>query len=441
MAEPAPLNPVAGRADDPSGAPPGILAVMRRWRWMIALAAVAAGAVGYVVASSGSPSYQARAVLLVGPINTDNADTLKASGQLAQTYAQLATSRPVLAATSRRLGGVRNIGDSVAASANAVTRLLTVTVTTRDPELGARIANTEARTLIDIAKGEVAVAGAPSEGAPAPTASRGESGSLRVVDPAEASSAPSGRSAAGIAIIAAVGGLLGALGLALLLDRSGDAITDLDELRAVTGSGVLAAMSPAALTHHRRYAGHRSDPDREFRLLAARLNAIGERSLLVVVVDADGLAFTTRLAEALVTTGASVAVVDAGRPRVGAARETVHADAPVNVLPAGERDDPDGLPLRIVSPPSEDGVHGADAARGMVEDLLGSADTVLVAAPSLQSSPSALTWARVVDGTILVVGLERTGRGQVTAVVENLRLVHARVLGTIVAGGARTMRR
>lgn len=429
----------------------GFLAVVRRWRWMVLIAALSAGVAGYFVASNSDRTYESSAVLLVGPLNSGDPDSLKASGQLAQTYAQLATGRPLLSITRQRLTAegkpVTNLDKSIDASANAVTRLLTITATTTDGELSADIANTHADVLIAEARRSESSAASPSGGTPGDESSAttvpAASGRLSITERAQASGSPSGQSAIGVAILAAFGGLAGALGLALLLDRSGDAMTDPDELRAITGAGVLGTLTTAALTPTVAGRGGergRDDVAREYRVLAAKLNAIGERSLLVVVVDADGLAFTTRLAEALVTTGASVAVVDAGRPRVGAARETVHADAPVNVLSAGERDDPDGLPLRIVSPPSEDGAHGADAARGMVEDLLGSADTVLVAAPSLQSSPSALTWARVVDGTILVVGLERTGRGQVTAVVENLRLVHARVLGTIVAGGARKMR-
>ena len=141
----------AGRGEEPGAGRGSFAAVVRRWRWMLAIAAVAAGCIGYVIASSSTPTYNATAQLLVGPINTSDTDVLQASGQLAQTYAQLATSRPVLAATSRRVGGVQDLEQSVSASANAVTRLLTLQVSSRDPRLGARIANAEAAVLIDIA--------------------------------------------------------------------------------------------------------------------------------------------------------------------------------------------------------------------------------------------------------------------------------------------------
>jgi len=428
----------------------GVVAVMRRWRWMILLAALAAAAAGYAVASTGSAKYESHAVLLVGPIETADADALRASGQLAETYAAFATSKPVLNATSRRVGGVQDIEDSVSASANAVTRLLTISVVTSDAQLSSRIANTEARVLIDVAaRGQRAEAlpipppGTTTEVAP-------KSGSLRVVDPAEASTTPAGRGALAIAILAAIGGLLGALGLALLLDRSGDSISDLEELREVTGSGVLATMTPAVLATRRRRVASRTQVKRDFHLLAAKLNAVGDRSLLVAVLDADGLTFTTHLAEALVATGVTVAVIDAGNPQVAATRDAVLADARPTAR-AGSDDAGDGAgdgsgdsaswPLRFVNPPAFDDGRGADAARGVIDDLLTDADVVLVSPPPLEQSPGALTWARVVDGTMLVVQLERTGRSQLSAVVENLRLVHARLLGTVVASGTSMLRR
>ena len=81
----------------------GVLSVLRRWRAVLAAAALTGLVCGYLVASAATPSYESRAVMLVGPINGD-LDTLRAAGQLAQTYAQIATSRPTVNATGRRLG-------------------------------------------------------------------------------------------------------------------------------------------------------------------------------------------------------------------------------------------------------------------------------------------------------------------------------------------------
>jgi capsular polysaccharide biosynthesis protein len=432
VGELTPSTAFADIGEEDRGGARAFAAVVRRWRWMIVIAAVAAGVAGYVVASGRAPSYTSRAVLLVGPINTDNADTLKASGQLAQTYAELASSRPVLDATSRRAGGVRGLADSVTASASAVTRLLTISVSTRDAALSARIANAEAAVLVAVARQDAqAPTNAPAAKPATPAKAAPDSGSLRVVDPADAASSPSGHSALGIALIAAVGGLLGALGLAVLLDRSGDSIGDLDELRAVTGAGVLGTIGPAVLAPARGRTVRRSDEGRRLRLLASKLGAIGERSLLVVVPDADAAPFTAHLADALVDTGVRVAVVGGGdEPAGGPAAK---------VLAVGEAlaSDPADGPSRYVRHPLGE-ARAPEAARELLDDLLAEADVVLVAAPALQQEPGALMWARVVDGTILALSLERAGRAQLSAVVDNLHLVHARVLGTVVASRAHT---
>jgi len=417
---------------------------------MILLAALAAAAAGYAVATTGAPKYESHAVLLVGAIDTADADALRASGQLAETYSAFATSRPVVNATSRRVGCVQDIEDSESASANAVTRLLTITVVTGDPRLRARIANTEARVLM-----HVAARGQRAEALPTPPTGTStdvapKSGSLRVVDPADVATDAAARGALAIALLAAIGGLLGAVGLALLFDCSGDSISDLDELREVTASDVLATMAPAVLATRRRRVASPTQVKRDFHLLAAKLNAVGDRSLLVAVLGADGLPFTTHLAEALVATGVTVAVVDAGNAQVAATRDAVLADArPAALRTADEPaddvaqvgDETPTWPLRFINPPALDDGRGADAARGVIDGLLTDADVVLVSPPALEQSPGALTWARVVDASILVVQLERTGRSQLRAVVENLRLVHARLAGAVVALAASSIRR
>ena len=79
----------------------GYLAVARRWWWTLLVATWVAAMAGLLVATRITPTYEAQAQLLVGPINTDS-DTLRASGLLVQTYAQLAISPPLLNRRPRR---------------------------------------------------------------------------------------------------------------------------------------------------------------------------------------------------------------------------------------------------------------------------------------------------------------------------------------------------
>lgn len=435
----------------------GFLAVVRRWRWMVLIAALSAGVAGYFVASNSDRTYESSAVLLVGPLNSGDPDSLKASGQLAQTYAQLATGRPLLSITRQRLAAegkpVTNLDKSIDASANAVTRLLTITATTTDGELSADIANTHADVLIAEARRSESSAASPSGGTPGDESSAttvpAASGRLSITERAQASGSPSGQSAIGVAILAAFGGLAGALGLALLLDRSGDAMTDPDELRAITGAGVLGTLTTAALTPTVAGRGGergRDDVAREYRVLAAKLNAIGERSLLVMVVDGEGTHVTRQLADALLAAGSRVAVVDAEHRALGRGRDSLPVDAPVGAGGGGDslfEDVADHRTprIRVVTPSVEDEAGGADGARALLDELLTDCDVVLVSAPPLQRAPHALTWARVADGTVLVAQLDRTTRSDLAGAADNLRLVHARLLGTVVAAPSGMLRR
>src|SRR5687767_11184400 len=128
----------------------GLLPVARRWWLMILASTIVAGCVGLGAASLMAPTYEAEVRLLVGPLNTD-VNTLRASGQLARTYAEIATSEPLLATTAERLESPRVVPDDVEvdASADEVTRILTVRVRHHERAAVAAIANGLAEQLED----------------------------------------------------------------------------------------------------------------------------------------------------------------------------------------------------------------------------------------------------------------------------------------------------
>jgi Mrp family chromosome partitioning ATPase len=86
-------------------------------------------------------------------------------------------------------------------------------------------------------------------------------------------------------------------------------------------------------------------------------------------------------------------------------------------------------------------VVSADDARHLLDDHLADADIVIIDAPSIQESSSGLVWARVVDGTLLVAQVDRTMRRDLGSTAESLRLVHARLLGTILGAPPGLLRR
>jgi capsular polysaccharide biosynthesis protein len=121
------------------------------WRraWIVVLATAGAAFAAHVAATAHPRVHEANAVMLVGPLKAD-IDTLRASGPLAETYAELAQSRPVLAATDRRLHEP-GAASAITTSANQTTRLLTVEARDADAARAARIANAHAATLVALA--------------------------------------------------------------------------------------------------------------------------------------------------------------------------------------------------------------------------------------------------------------------------------------------------
>jgi capsular polysaccharide biosynthesis protein len=363
----------------------GGLTVLKRWRWMLLAGTLAAGVAGYLTAGGGPPTYESRAVLLVGPISTD-IDTARVAGQLAETYAQIATSSPALAATAQR-AGVRSGPLDVRASGSPVTRLLNITVRASDPRLAARIANANAAELVDLSAQREPV----------------RAGYLQIISPAAAGDPTGGPGNATIAIIAALAGLLGTLALALALDRSGTAVHDVEDLERLSGANCVGRMSHAALRGGRgRGPVVERDPGSpaadEYRLLAARLGLSGVHSLLVI--GEDGLTVAANLAAALEASGARVALleVDGHDPAPGRNATNGHA----------------GPKVRL--------------ARAAAE-----ADIVLLSAPGLQQCPSALGWAACTEGTLLVARRDRTPRDDVQVTAEHLGRARASLVGTVLA--------
>jgi capsular polysaccharide biosynthesis protein len=364
------------------------------WRraWIVALATAGAALAAHVAAADHPRVHQAKAVLLVGPLKA-GIDTLRASGPLAETYAELARSRPVLAATERRLHA-RGVAKRIAVSANQTTRLLTVEARDADAARAARIANAHAASLL-------ALAARRASGAI-------PSGRLQVVDPAVPSRAAVGPDATTLTILAGLLGFGASLALVALAESSTTAIRDGGELEAVAGVPCLASVGRGALRRRRTPVVQHAPRSRaadEYRLLAAKLDALGARSLAVVSVDgAQGSVVAANLVAALRAGGARVAVVgpdDAG---------------------GGEQ-------------PRSDGE--SEGASAVLTRLLAESDVVVLHPAGGAESSTGLAWARVAEATLLAVQRQRTPRHDVTSAVQSLRLVEARLAGAVLTAPSR----
>lgn len=130
------------------------IGVLRRWLWLLLASVLLAGVAAYLVSGTLPKIYDARATLIVGQsltaVNPD-INQLLTSQRLSQTYAKVATTRPILDRVIEALGlqmPAEELGLRVQAEAPRDSTFITIAAQDRDPERAAAIANTVAAQLI-----------------------------------------------------------------------------------------------------------------------------------------------------------------------------------------------------------------------------------------------------------------------------------------------------
>jgi capsular polysaccharide biosynthesis protein/Mrp family chromosome partitioning ATPase len=131
--------------------------IVKRWWLGIIAALLLGGVVGFSYAESRTPVYQAGVDMLVGPLSADS-NVLRAAGQTAQTYAELASASATLQAVGRELSNPGASDAMVTATASDVTRILRIRVRDDDAIFVANVANEIAAELERVAGAEVAAA-------------------------------------------------------------------------------------------------------------------------------------------------------------------------------------------------------------------------------------------------------------------------------------------
>lgn len=420
----------------------GYIGIVRRW-WLVLIASLlVAGAGGYVVASQLPRVYEAEVRLLVGPLNTDF-ETQRAAGQLANTYAQLATSRRISDAVLQRVGADRaaeELQDAITAVPNDVTRLLIIRVQDTDTQRAAALANAVAEEL-----GVLAAQSARPEG------------QTEIIDPADAGStiqvAPQ---VLLIVLLAAFAGLLAAISIVVLIEYTRDAVRSDDELRTLTDVPVLGQLT-ARLDRSRDFASAvlASRSTDEYLAMTARIEqSLGSRkprSVLVVGVEPGAQTSIVAMGIALAfgDRGVPAAFVDGGSAH-GAATEAlgIPSDA---ALVAGEWIATGNVPvtstnLQIDADTAEQrrsvpltvvpGAIGADVVRtdrlqAILDAALNKAQVAIVTTPPPDRSPEALIWAGLIDAIVLVVPMPGTRRRHIRVAVQALQVARKRFIGTI----------
>lgn len=404
----------------------GFLPVIARWWWSLVAGAVLAAGVSYAAASTVTPTYEAKARVLVGPVNTD-LNTLQASTTMAQTYAELLQDGEPIERVSDDIG--HGLGGAVQAVADIDTRIITIRVRERDQDEVAEVANALARELRDFAEEE-------SRGA-------GAAGEVRLVEAAERPSEAFSPRPSLVVPIAGMAGLLLSLAVVLLLEYLGDTFRGNPDLGGTAGSTALGSVDGSEpLT-----AEEAGTPE---RLLAVKVAYGGSgpeaarRSALVVGVEpGDDQEVPVNVAVAATALGRQVLVLDAdwrgtgptrrfglhGRPGLAdalvaggdvvsaACRSRVAVGPRLQVVPIGGDQG-----LRMVEP---------EVAEAVVAGLSEVADLVVVAAPPVAEEAAGLVWARATEGVVLVARPEHTQREAVADAVSGMATVGATVLGVV----------
>lgn len=460
--------------------------VKRSWAVLL-VATVLFAAAGYAFAARSAPTYQGTASLLVG-VNSSDAQSLQAAGQLGRTYADLATTRPVLAAAIKAAGLHETVQQvlnttAVSTSSNDVTRIVVINANAGTPQAAARFANAiaaqlqglAAQTSSDQAAAFQQFANTPAV-ATAPAATRQQvlaaartmigaasAARLTAVNPATPPLSPSAPKKTLTALLAGIVGLL-LVGIILLIREASGArrLTDereLDELGLVSRLGTVDVPRQSDAAHALPVLADPQAPTAaRYRDIATNVAwlANGRRfqTLLVLSPDDETHAgvVAANLATVLSEASRRVVLIDAGRdenmsnlfelggePGFGEVLEELRTGGQLNgsvdQLLVPFNDALDVLPRGTVSGRT---MLDASTLEQLRHRLLRDADVLVVAAPPLGRSPAALAWARTADASLLVVSERHTARTDLERALTTLGAARAQLVGTVYVRAARS---
>jgi capsular polysaccharide biosynthesis protein len=123
------------------------LNVIYRWYWLIILVTVLTAVISFLLLRNEPTMYRSSAMLLVGPSTSSpnpELDDLRTSGQLLETYAALATTRPTLEGIITELGldiSPTDLQENIEINTTAETQLMSVRVLDENPDRAVTIVN------------------------------------------------------------------------------------------------------------------------------------------------------------------------------------------------------------------------------------------------------------------------------------------------------------
>ena len=485
--------------------------VLRHRLWLLIACVLLAGGAAFFASSALEKMYEAKVTLIVGQSlqsTSPDVNQLLASMRLSQTYADIVTTGPLLARVIEREGldtTPDKLRKLVKADALRDSTLLTITVTDPDPIRVSAIANTIADELIAASP---AISGRDSEvqrfidrdlaaaqkqiettqaqierilGFQTRTSTQEDqlqllqgrlvnmrqsyatllqnsstSGSnlLTVVDPASPAVEPSSPRILLNALLAAIVGLMLAIGVAFLVEYLDDTMKSPEEVEAATGLPTLGTIIRMKGDEGRSLMYRlapilypRSPAAEAYRTLRtniefASLDNPATTILVTSSIPGEGKTTTAaNLAAVFAQTGHSTLLVDADLRKPGAHKifdlkndrgltNLLRSDD-VQVHDVAQRTEQEHLCVLTTGalPPNPAELLRSSRMRTVMQKLAASAEFIVVDSPPLQAVTDAAILSALVDGTVLVVDAGRTRTGAARNGREALAKVGARVLG------------
>ncbi len=479
------------------------------WAWLLVLCAILAGGTAYFVSSYQTPVYQASTLVMIDAAPNTQAvtyTTLTTSEQLMGTYAKVLTTTPMLEGVAKRLG-LPAFPESASITVQPInnTQLMTVQVQDTDPIRAALLANTLVQVFSDQIQADQRLRYAGSEkgledqlaslkqqiqdttdrlaALNSATGSQAEQDQLQLAltqyrqsytsilqsyqqiklaeaqsssgiiqkDPAVPEAAPVKPRPVQNAILAALVGLMLAVGTVFLIEYLDDTIRDPEEITRRWGVPVLGTI--VNYKHDKdslvTALQPRSPITEAFRSLRTNLQfndfASGAFSLLVVSPSpGDGkTTVAANLACVMAQMGRKVVAVDADlrRPRlhklfqltnrVGLTNKLIHpAESFDGYLKQTETPN-----LQVMTsgnlPPNPAELLGSEKMAELTGQLAGMFDVTILDSPPILLVTDALALATRVNGVIVVVKPSITKRKNLKRVFEQFHQVRANILGVV----------
>lgn len=487
------------------------LVVLRRWAWLLVASVLLAGGAAFLVSSALPKSYEASVTLIVGQslqATSPDYNQLLASQRLSQTYADLVNTEPLLARVIDREQlqmTTDELSKQVKADAPANSTLVTITVDDADPVRVAAIANTLADELIaaspavngrssdvqsfvdkDLQTIQAQIESAQTEvqrlsGLQTRTAddearlqalqgqlvtlhntygtllqfsSTSGSNLLTVVNPAVQPTQPSSPRVLLNTVLAALVGLLLAVGAAYLIEYLDDTLKSADDVESAVDLPTLGAIikmkgdkERAPLYRLATILYPRSPAAEAYRTLRtniefASLDAPVRTILVTSSIPGEGKTTTAaNLAAVFAQAGQSTILVDCDLRKPGVHKifnlpnatglTTLIRNEGAAVAEVAQTTEQEHLLIVTtgVLPPNPAELIRSGRMKATLQQLAQAADFVIVDSPPLQAVTDAAILSSLVDGTVLVVDAGRTRSGAVRSGREALAKVGARVLG------------